>query len=946
MSSSSSLSASASASSSGTAATDSQNTSVSAWLWTLIPALIYAVVYFGVFLVFRKKERRVYEPRLVVKTLPGALRLEGAKPGVFGWLTFLLKQPESFMVAHLGLDGYFFTRFVFEFMCVAVLGVVVLWPILFPVNATGGNHEAFFLILSYSNVEGKWRFFAHVFLLWIYFGCVVFLIYRELVYYTTFRHAAQTTPYYDSLLSTRVLMLSEIPKKYYDEDELRMSFPLATNIWYARKYKELQKKVKERTKVAKKYEGAANKVIRKAMKMRVKAEKKGKPVPEPADDINTYLKDGKKRPTHRLKFLIGKKVDTLDYGKERIGELNTEIEKDQREHNTNEQMLTVFLEFPTQLELAKAYQAVPFHPDLKLTRRRSGVSPDDVIWSNLSISKKERYLRYLGCNTFLTLMVIFWCVPVFVVGTISNINFITEKLKFLSFINDVPGVIKGVITGLLPVVLLAVLMMLIVPVIKFMGKTSGALTFQDVAAHTQLWYYAFLVVNSFIMMTIALAGISVIQDIITHPEKARDILGQNLPQAANFFISYVTLQGLAVPGSMLAQVVALILFQFLGKILDGTPRAKWNRWTLLGSSYYATEYANIQFLCVLALSYALIAPLILGFVAVAFLLIYFGQIYTLVYVKVPPSNDSRGRNYPKALFQLFVGLYLAQVVLIIMFAIKFNWACVALEAVSLAATVLAHLWFQRMFFPILDTVPVSAIKEASGDADYSYPMRDQGRKEIKLEGKAYWDGGNELAVYQDGNQSLQQGQVLNDRFPAEKNYTEENYNRILSDIDEKRSLPFTDDNRVSDVNQGSSVIDEPDNKKGLSNGFNKGINNGAAVGKAAVGAPKKGLLWLKRFFHPRQELFEFIRSLLPDVLFHYIDYAPEFIATAYTDPAVKDAPPNIWIIKDPMGLSEIEKNKAKVEGVDVLDDNATFINGTASFQFDGPPPAYEEAIRT
>jgi signal recognition particle receptor subunit alpha len=50
------------------------------------------------------------------------------------------------------------------------------------------------------------------------------------------------------------------------------------------------------------------------------------------------------------------------------------------------------------------------------------------------------------------------------VGVISNVNYLTENVPFLGFIDNIPDVILGVVTGLLPVVLLAVLMAL-VPVI-------------------------------------------------------------------------------------------------------------------------------------------------------------------------------------------------------------------------------------------------------------------------------------------------------------------------------------------------------------------------------------------------------------------------------------------------------------------------------------------------
>ena len=74
---------------------------------------------------------------------------------------------------------------------------------------------------------------------------MIFLIYRELVYYVTYRHALQTTPLYDSLLSSRTLLLTEISTEYLQDDKLRGYFPTATNIWYSRDYKSYKNKLKK-----------------------------------------------------------------------------------------------------------------------------------------------------------------------------------------------------------------------------------------------------------------------------------------------------------------------------------------------------------------------------------------------------------------------------------------------------------------------------------------------------------------------------------------------------------------------------------------------------------------------------------------------------------------------------------------------------------------------------
>ena len=138
---------------------------------------------------------------------------------------------------------------------------------------------------------------------------------------------------------------------------------------------------------------------------------------------------------------------------------------------------------------------------------------------------------------------------------------------------------------------------------------------------------------------------------------------------------------------MLVQIVALILAQFLGKILDGTPRAKWNRWNTLGQPFWSVIYPPYELLCVIAFAYSILAPLVLGFTFVTFVFIYCAYMYLLVHVLQPNKTDARGRNYPSALLQLFVGLYLAEICFTAMLVFGKNWAAVALEGIMIGVTV-------------------------------------------------------------------------------------------------------------------------------------------------------------------------------------------------------------------------------------------------------------------
>lgn len=50
------------------------------------------------------------------------------------------------------------------------VGCCITWPILFPVNATGGGGESQLDVLSFSNVADAKRYYAHTFVAWAFLG--------------------------------------------------------------------------------------------------------------------------------------------------------------------------------------------------------------------------------------------------------------------------------------------------------------------------------------------------------------------------------------------------------------------------------------------------------------------------------------------------------------------------------------------------------------------------------------------------------------------------------------------------------------------------------------------------------------------------------------------------------------------------------------------------------
>lgn len=887
-------------------ADEQPDTSVSQFLAVFIPNIIIFLAFVVVFLLLRKKQRRVYEARAAVETVPADLKPAPAPLGPVSWLRRLYIEPEHYVIQYTGVDGYFFLRFIALFTTITFIGCLVLWPILFPISIANGYTKLSLNMFSFGNIKDKWRYFAHVFLSWLYFGSVIAIIYRELRYFTTFRHALAATPFYLTLLLSRTLFFCELDSSLLLVSELKRHFPLADNVWFARDYKKLDKLVEEREKLSKKYENTLNKLIVKAKKTLDKALKKKTPIPDPANDIEQYIK---KRPTHRLKFLIGKKVDTLKYCPERIGELNKLIKEKQDARQDYDQLPAAFVEFSSSYEAQRAYQGVLQATNkLKGVRCIPNVSPDDVIWSNLNLTGAKRHLQRILANTFLLLLIIFWCIPVAVVGAISNINTLTTLVPFLKFINNMPSSIMGIITGLLPVVALAVLMLLVPPIIRLMGRIGGLLTVQHVELYTQQWFYGFLVVNGFLVMTLASAATLAVPTIIKDPLTVLLLLAINLPKSANFYLAYICLQGLALSSGLLAQVVAVILAQVLGRILDATPRQKWTRWTTLAMPLWLTMYPLIQLLAVIALCYAFINPLVLGFAFVAFCLFHVAYLYTLVYVMRPQVADARGRNYASSLLQLFVGIYLAESCLVALFVFSKNWACVVLEALMLAATVVSHVWLKRMFLPVFDTVPLPILKNLAGPTE----AFDLGKKECAQEGKRFWNDKGDPSSSGSSDGAQDPAVAAASASAAPPNLAPDTFR----------------DSRDDALRAGAASYD---NEKQTMVGNN---NNRSAT----------GLDGLKSLFRPHADLLVATRAKMPEYYDSRFEYNESFLHTAYDSPSVNALDPQIWIARDPMGLLQLFKEHAQTEGVNVLDENAV-LNDKGKAEYTSAPPLYEPPLR-
>ncbi|KAI9732790.1 MAG: hypothetical protein M1834_003728 [Cirrosporium novae-zelandiae] len=393
-----------------------------------------------------------------------------------------------------------------------------------------------------------------------------------------------------------------------------------------------------------------------------------------------YIKE-KDRDTLRLPILkynwmpglplIGKKVDTIYYCRKEVARLNVEIEKLQAQPDNFPLMNSAFVQFNNQAAAHMACQSVSHHMPKQMTPRIVEISPNDVVWDNMSLPWWQQYIRSGGIVLVVIGMILLWAVPIAFSGSLSQISTIRKTIPWLgSWLGKAPTWVISVVQGILPIVVLALLMIILPLILRFLVKLQGIPTGMLIELTVQRYYFCFQFVQIFLVVSISSAFTTLINlietatkqntfDVSTIPE----VLAKNIPKASNYFLSYMLLQSLSVSGGALVQIATIFKVFILAPFKNDTARNKFKTQTALPQIKWGTFYPAYTTLACIGLIYSVLSPIILIFNIVTFSLFWVVYRYNTLFV-YQYTIDTGGLLFPKALNQTFTGLYIMELVLI------------------------------------------------------------------------------------------------------------------------------------------------------------------------------------------------------------------------------------------------------------------------------------------
>ncbi|KPA35601.1 hypothetical protein FLAG1_11685 [Fusarium langsethiae] len=417
---------------------------------TLAPVLITSMIYVATFLVLRKSNRRFYAPRTYSGTLLEHERVPVLPDGLISWIRAFWELPDAYALRQQSLDSYLFIRFLRICCALCFATLCITWPILLPLNITGGNEKKQLEILSYSNINiddpaKKARLYIHCFVAWVVYSLVIYTIGRECFFYI-------------------------MPKEHLKKGRFRRLFAGVINTTgIACDTKDLDRIVQKRDDAAAKLERAEVQWVTACNKEWIRCGGDTGPGVERSGGVTCDAETGElptgwipntERPTHRVGFLgvTGQKVDTIENRRKELKVLILEARRAQDDwfHGKHKKHSAVFVEFSTQYHAQLAFHGIiPCHA-LQIAPRFIGVKPEEVIWQALHYPWWQVTIRRYATYVVITGLTVFWAVPVTILGILSQVNVI-KTLPGLVWVRNTPQVILGILSGLLPSIALSLL---------------------------------------------------------------------------------------------------------------------------------------------------------------------------------------------------------------------------------------------------------------------------------------------------------------------------------------------------------------------------------------------------------------------------------------------------------------------------------------------------------
>lgn len=678
------------------------------------------LLFFGYlvgFCLLRKRLRSIYEPRTFIRASDGGTQAPTSTNGLISWILPVFKTRNTIIMETLGLDAYFFLRFiVFAMILCGAIGIpfiITLLPVHLKGKREGVNGLDRISLLNVADSQPS-LLAAHLLLS---FACMIacMVIFNvELKSYFQIRAKYMINKSEeDASGSVSTILVKDINRKYCNEKLVAQLFSgLVKNwngtntvkkVWFNRDYSKLHSLVNRRNSILYRLEHEELWLIERCLGV-------GESLPE-------TWRNGNKDATitgnlwrefmspENLKLMYGKRGNKIVWLKGELSHLNSEIHALQRNDLLSPISNSCFIQFSNNLSAFVASRSLISSDKLGSRVKVYGqVYPADIIWSNLCASTWQRRASRL-ISIVLNFMIIFgWAIPVALISIATQVDTMAHWMPQIHGAATSPGasyLMNSVMTPILVSSLTATIPYFFRVLSKFKGFPTNTLVEMDV----QNYLFLFMFFQLFLIVTISTGLPALILTMLVNTSEGAITLANSLPKATTFFISYVLASSLTTAGNSLLQSQQLY-WAIYYRLFSRTPREKFRMRYMTSTIYWGSVYPLLSNVTSIAIAYSLISPIILVSVVIGLGALYVAFKYRILYCYIPRCIAD-GDYYPKAIFQLFAGIYCQQISLLGTLLVSGQIVMATMASMIIIATVISHRHLRSVFVDMKTRIPVA-----------------------------------------------------------------------------------------------------------------------------------------------------------------------------------------------------------------------------------------------
>ncbi|CDH49234.1 duf221 domain [Lichtheimia corymbifera JMRC:FSU:9682] len=610
--------------------------------------------------------------------------------GWFDWIKQLARVSDDFLIDRIGFDAVMFLRFMRTLRNLLIIMTIVAVAILMPLNVLATQHTGdwppiafdigFLSISSINLVAGKeplnpqdnW-YWPPVVATWLFTILILVFLHRASNDYLIMRKQFYSAPAYN--LSSRSILISNIPKNIRSSEEFKTWLESTCNIHYPIQQIHIGQDNPKLMSLVRKYKKAVCRL---------------------EDALAAYARDASgRRPIVRtikswfscFPGSTGKKkqLETIDHYTKQVSDLYHAI----RHLPANKNINTTDYGWVTFSSTAWAQSALQSLNKRKVAHATAQVSPpaNDLIWSNMSISREKRVRKLWIGRAFFTAFTIAWTLPVAALAMISNIvNMIRMYPESKAYI-DKYWFILGLVEAYIAPCTMAILFFALPRFFRRLVNSQGYLTRSHADQKVLIMLYTFFIANHLVVFTITSVFLGIygqLRQLVLDGVLADEIISEYVAQLAKniadfscFWINVVCVKAFGVSLEVV-QVIPVVMIRLRRLFIRSTPR-RLKKLLSPPNFEFAQNYNIVLFFFTIALMYSTTSPLVLPFALIYFSAASFVYKYMLMYIYVT-KVETGGSIWPAVYHSTMFSTVIFQLVSAILIILKggFEQGCVIL----------------------------------------------------------------------------------------------------------------------------------------------------------------------------------------------------------------------------------------------------------------------------